>query len=194
MVTGTQVVTFLSKLGKALAEGIAVLTGLGPVIQPLLGSASTAAGTVENTVINDLTSVGQVVVQVEALMQTPGSGATKLAAAAPLVAQIIKTSQLVSGKGIANQALFTQGCVDLTSAVAEILNSLKADVATSGTPVTSLPAPTSNVVPLPASAPAVAPSVAGNSSVGEPVSEAVPGTPPVSAAAALAASKTQSLG
>src|SRR5271155_2989859 len=186
------VTTFLSKLGKALAEGVALLTGLGPVIAPLLGSAAGKADSAESTIVNDLTSVGQVVIQVEAIIQTPGSGAAKLAAAAPLVAQIIKTSQLVSGKSVANQTLFTQGCVDLTSAVAEILNSLKADVPTGGTAITTLPAPTQNPVTLPTLAPVnsvPAPAVA-TAAVAEPVSQVAASPAPVSAAAALEASKS----
>ena len=115
--------TFLGKLGKYLAEGVAVASGLWPMVQPFFGSA-TKAQQIGTVVINDLTSIASVVVQAEAILQQPGSGAQKLAAAAPLVQNIIRTSELVSGHKIANEALFTQGCTDLTSAVAEILNSL----------------------------------------------------------------------
>jgi hypothetical protein len=136
-------VTFLKKLGSILAQGIAVATGVWPLVSGLFGS-STKAQQTGTTVINDLTSIGQVVVQTEALIQTPGSGATKLQAAAPLVANIVKTSELVSGHQIANEALFIQGCTDLTNAVAEILNSLSANnLKTGGSPTPSVPAPTS---------------------------------------------------
>jgi len=138
--------TFLSKLGKYLAEGIALLAGLGPLISPYLGAkASSTVG----TVTNDLTQIGTVVVQAEALIQTTGSGATKLAAAAPLVANIVKTSELVSGHKIANEPLFIQGCTDLTSAVAEILNSLDSGaVQSAGKPV--IPVPTASAAkPVP---------------------------------------------
>lgn len=142
--------TFLAKLGTFLAKGIALLTGLSPLISPFFGSK---AGTVSNTVgtvVNDLTSIGQVVVTAEALIQTPGSGAQKLAAAAPLVVQIIKTSELVSGHNIANETLFMQGCTDLTSAVAEILNSLSPDgVKSQGQALP--PVPAANKAPVPAS-------------------------------------------
>jgi hypothetical protein len=83
-------------------------------------------------------------VQVEALIQTPGSGAQKLSAAAPLVANIVKTSEMVAGHSIQNEQLFIQGCTDLTSAVAEILNSLDPkSVQSSGVPITAVP--TANV-------------------------------------------------
>jgi hypothetical protein len=132
--------TFLGKLGKALAEGFSIAAGVGPIIAPFLGSKAQA---VEGTVQNDLTSIGSVVTMAEALDQTPGNGAAKLAAATPLVAQIIMTSQLVSGKKIANPALFTQGAGKITSGLADILNSLDAStVQTSGAPL-STPAPAS---------------------------------------------------
>ena len=142
--------TFLAKLGKFLAEGIAILTGLGPIVAPVLGSK---ASSVVTTATNDLTSIGSVVVQAEALLGA-GNGAAKLAAAAPLVAQIVKTSELLSGHQIANPALFNQGVTDLTNAVAEILNSLSANnVQSSGNPLPQSPAPTVTPVPAPLSAP-----------------------------------------
>lgn len=143
--------TFLSKLGSLLARGIAVLTGLAPLLTPLFGAKAQQAAGVVGTVSNDLTAVGQIVVSAEALLQTAGGGAAKLAAAAPLVVNLIKGSELVSNHKIANETLFIQGCTDLTSAVAEILNSLSADgVQQSGQPVTTVPA--AQVKPAPAAA------------------------------------------
>ncbi len=137
--------TFLSKLGAFLAKGIAVLTGIMPILQPYLGSKSATV----NTAVNDFTQIGGVVLQAEALIQGSGTGPQKLAAAAPLVANIVKTSELVSGHKIANETLFIQGCTDLTNAVAEILNSLSPDgVNSSGQPLPPAPAPTVAKVPL----------------------------------------------
>ena len=139
--------TFLAKLGSFLAKGIAILAGFEPLIAPYLGQK---ANTVINTVTNDLTAVGGVIVQAEALLQGQGTGPQKLAAAAPLVVNIVKTSEMVSGRQIANEKLFIQGCTDLTNAVAEILNSLSADgVKSSGQPIPPIPAP--SVAPVPAS-------------------------------------------
>ena len=133
--------TFLSKLGSVLAKGLAVATGLWPLVSNLFGSNAKVQQTVP-TVINDLTSIGQVVVQAEAMFQTPGSGAQKLAAAAPLVTNIIKTSELVSGHKIANENLFIQGCTEITAAIADILNSLDSNSVNtaSGSPVVIPPA------------------------------------------------------
>src|ERR1700720_2033755 len=134
--------TFLAKLGSFLARGIAILTGLTPLISPLFGSKAQQATNVSGTIVNDLTAVGQVVVSAEAILGA-GTGPAKLAAAAPLVANIVKTSELVSGHKIANEALFIQGCTDLTNAVAEILNSLDAGaVQSQGQPIPPVPAAT----------------------------------------------------
>jgi len=142
--------TFLKKLGQFLAQGIAIATGVWPLVQGLFGSNTKAQNT-GTEIINDLTSIGGIVVQTEALLQTPGSGAAKLQAAAPLVANIVKTSELVSGHKIKNEALFIQGCSDLTNAVAEILNSLDSTSVQSAGTATPSPVP----VPVPVSVPSV---------------------------------------
>jgi hypothetical protein len=113
--------TFLKQLGSILAKGLAIAAGVSPLIAPYLGAKG---GAVLGTAINDLTSIGSVIVQAEALLQGDARGAEKLAAAAPLIESIVKTSEMVSGRKIADDALFTKGCQDLTSSIAEILNSL----------------------------------------------------------------------
>lgn len=136
--------TWLSKIGSFLAKGIAILTGLEPLIQPYIGAKGSG---VAATVVNDLTAVGSIVVQAEALLGS-GTGAQKLANAAPLVANVVKTSELLSGKHIKNEQLFIQGCTDLTNAVAEILNSLDpGTVDSKGNPLPPTPPPTTNPVP-----------------------------------------------
>lgn len=138
--------TFLSKVGKFLSQGILALTGLSPLFSQWFGAKASATVT---TITNDLTAIGGVVTNAEALLG-PDTGAAKLEAAAPLVANIVKTSELVSGHKIANQALFIQGCTDLTHAVAEILNSLSPDgVQSTGQPLPATPAP-SAPAPVPA--------------------------------------------
>ena len=119
--------TFLKKLGQVLLKVVALAAGIGPVIMPFLGSGK--ASQVTGTVVNDLTSIGQVVVQIEtALVAVPNStGAQKLQAALPLVSNIIATSEMVAGKKIANQALFTQACTEFTQATVDLLNSIHPD-------------------------------------------------------------------
>lgn len=150
--------TFLAKLGGFLAKGIALLAGLGPLIQPWLGSNAAKVEGGVTTAVNDLTSVGQIVLTAETLLQGPGTGAQKLANATPLVAQIVKTSELISGHQIGNEDLFVTGCGKITSGVADVLNSLKADnVKSSGQPIT---VPAVTVTPVTPAAP-VAPSTPG---------------------------------
>ncbi len=112
--------TFLKKLGQVLLKIVGIALQIEPLAAPFIGSASVkAAG-----VINDLTAIGQVVVQAEALIQGTGTGATKLAAASPLVANIIKTSELMIGKKVKDEAAFVKACQEITGGVADLLNSL----------------------------------------------------------------------
>lgn len=117
--------TFLKKLGAFLAKAVALAAGLGPIMGPFLGSSK--AGQVANVAINDFTAMGQQALLVEAVIQGPGTGPQKLTALVPLIAGIVKTSELVSGKKIADEALFIAGNTDLANGVVKILNSLHAD-------------------------------------------------------------------
>jgi len=142
--------SFLSKLGQFLARGIAILTGLEPLIAPLFGSKANQAAGVVAKVSNDLNAIAQIVVTAEAVIQTSGSGAMKLAAAAPLVTNIVRTSEIVSGHEIANESLFIQGCTNITSGVAQVLNALKPDnVKSQGQALP--PVPPAQQAPVPAS-------------------------------------------
>lgn len=116
--------TFLKKLGQVLLNVVGVATGVGPLIVPFLGSGKTSQ--VAGTVVNDLTSIGQLVVQIEtAFAAVPNStGAQKLQALIPLVSNVVKTSELVAGKKIANTALFTQACQEYAQATVDLLNSI----------------------------------------------------------------------
>jgi hypothetical protein len=116
-----KLMNFLKKLGQILAKAVPIALGIGPIIQPFLGSAAPVAA----TVTNDLTQVAQIVTMVEAVNQTPGSGAAKLAAATPLVLQILKTSQAFSGKKIADEALAEKGAADIVTGVVEFMNAIE---------------------------------------------------------------------
>lgn len=115
--------SFLKKMGQILATGLEIIAGVSPLIIPLLGSKAASYTT---TAVNDLTAIGTTVIQMEAALQGK-TGTEKLSAAAPLVRQIVQTSELVSGHKVANEPEFVAGCTDLTNAVVRILNSLAAD-------------------------------------------------------------------
>jgi len=119
--------SFLKRLGQMIAKGIGIAVGIGPLVSPFLGSGK--ASGIENQVVDDLTSIGQVVIQAEAMIQTPGAGAVRLAAVTPLVASIVRTSQMVDGKKIDNEALFNEGAGEIASGMAKILNSIHHDEA-----------------------------------------------------------------
>jgi hypothetical protein len=116
--------TFLKKLGQVLLKVVGIAAGVGPIVEPFLGSGK--AATVTTTAVNDLTSIGQVIAQIEtAFAAIPNStGAQKLQAALPLVSNIIATSELVVGKKVSNPALFTQACQEFTQATVDLLNAI----------------------------------------------------------------------
>lgn len=124
---GNKVLTFLSKLAQIILSVSGIAQTIGPIIKPFLGSGEKAQYV--TTVTNDLTAVGQVVLQAETLLQGTKKGADRLAAAAPLVSNILKTSELIAGKKIADDALFSQAASKITSGVADLLNSISADEA-----------------------------------------------------------------
>jgi hypothetical protein len=115
--------TFLKKLGIILAQAGAFATGLTPLIQPLLGSGATKVVQIAGAITDTLTQVGSVVVQMETALQGK-EGAEKFRAAVALVGPIIRTSQLVSGKKIADEALLQKGIEEITQGVVDVLNSI----------------------------------------------------------------------
>ena len=121
--------TFLKKLGSILANVAGVAMGVGPLIGPFLGSGKSA--TVVGHVTNDLTQIAQMTLAIETALQGQ-QGTAKLAALVPLVSNIIKTSELVSGKKIANEALFTQACTEYAQATVDLLNAIHPDEAKQG--------------------------------------------------------------
>lgn len=126
-----KVISFLKKLGQMIVSTAGIAAGVGPIILPFLGSSESAK--VAGVAVNDLTAVASTIVQVEAVFATiPGStGAQKLAAAIPLVGNIIRTSELVAGKKVADEALFTKAIEEYAQATVDLLNSLHEDAAKS---------------------------------------------------------------
>ena len=118
---GELMISFLKKLGADLAKFAAIAAGVGPIVLPLLGSGK--AATVATTAVNDLTSIGQLALQIETAMQGQ-PGAAKLAALIPLVGNVIKTSELVSGKKIANPELFNKAIQEYCQGTVDLLNSI----------------------------------------------------------------------
>ncbi|HKQ52090.1 MAG TPA: hypothetical protein VJT74_06965 [Pyrinomonadaceae bacterium] len=116
---------FLSKLGQAILKGIAIVSGIAPMISQIPG----VSGAVQ-TISQDLAQIAQIIAQVEVIGQKLGHGGPdKLAAAAPLVEQVILQSALLANRKIdKNRAdLFTQGSKKIADGMADVLNSLHED-------------------------------------------------------------------
>lgn len=122
--------TFLKKLGQILVNVAGAAAGIGPIIAPFYGSGGKVDKAID-TGVNDLTSIAQLVVTIEtAFAAVPGStGAQKLQALVPLVSNIISTSQVVSGKKVANSDLFTKGCTEVAQGMVDVLNAIHPDEA-----------------------------------------------------------------
>ena len=103
---------FLSKLGLAIAKGLAIVSGIGS--QSILAKVD-----------SELNQLGIVIANVEALKTSLGlTGAQRLIAAAPQVEQIILASSLMAGKKIADEAKFRAAIIGLASNMADLLSSL----------------------------------------------------------------------
>lgn len=118
--------SFLKRLGLILVNVATTAAGIGPILAPLLGNKAGAVLGAVSTVSDDLTAIARVEVQIETALQGQ-TGSAKLAAAVALVGPIIRTSQLVSGKKIADQALLQKGISEVTQGVVDILNSISED-------------------------------------------------------------------
>src|SRR4051812_46934897 len=115
--------SFLKKLGQVLLTVGPMVLGIGPLVSPAFGSKGDKVGGDIATVGNDLTLIAQVVVQIETALQGQ-PGADKRKAAIALIGPIIKTSQIVSGKKIADAALLESGIGKITDGLVDVLNSI----------------------------------------------------------------------
>src|SRR5690349_21440608 len=112
--------TFLKKLGQILLATSTAALGIGPLVTPLFGNKGSQVATGVTNITNDLTAIGTVIVQIETALQGK-TGADKLQAAIALVGPIIRTSQIVSGKKIADEALLQKGIGEVTQGMVDIL-------------------------------------------------------------------------
>ena len=119
--------TFLKKLGQIMLEATQIFMGIAPIVQ---ASQPGSAGTIQ-VISQDLAAIGNVIIQAEAMgqaLQLPG--AQKLQAAVGPVSQIILQSSIMAGHQIDNTDLFKTGAQKIADGMADVLNSLKANVPT----------------------------------------------------------------
>lgn len=117
--------SFLKKLGQTVLKAIGVASGFLPIFQGVFGQ-----GTVVAQVTDDLSKIASAVQTVEVVVGAVSdpnakTGADKLKAVTPLIAQVVQTSEIIAGKKIHDDALFIQGCQKLGDGMADILNSLE---------------------------------------------------------------------
>jgi hypothetical protein len=127
--------TWLKTFGLEVLKVIGVVSGLlGGQGAAAITSAYPSASGVVTSVESDLTLVANVITMIETAFAgasasgtvtlPPQTGPIKLAAAAPLVQQVIANSGLMKGQRVKNQALYTSAVKTITSGMADLLNSL----------------------------------------------------------------------
>ena len=109
-------VSFLKTFGLAVARIVGVVGGISPVIE--------TAAPVTRPVLDKLSQIGAMVMQVEAVfaaISDPAAktGSQKLKAATPLVAQVLQSSELVAGKKIKDEQTFIAAAGTISSGVAD---------------------------------------------------------------------------
>lgn len=117
--------SFLKKFGKVLVKGLGIVLGFGPVVGQLI------PGDKDDRVIAKVTDtldqMSNIVLITEGMLAgiKKATGLDKLNAATPFVEQIIRRSELMSGKEIMDEAKFTAAIRQITGGIADLLNSLK---------------------------------------------------------------------
>lgn len=116
-----------STIIQAVLKGIALVSGFLPLFSTT--QASNSNSTVA-TVTDDLTKIAAAVQTagvVVAAIQGAGANPTPaqiVAAAQPLVTQIVHQAEFVTGKKVQNEAQFTAGVQQMTAGLVEVLEAL----------------------------------------------------------------------
>jgi hypothetical protein len=123
--------SFLKKFGQVILKVVGLASGFEPMLQPLLGTLGSKVSAIEQTVVGDLTKIAGVIGTAEAMIgaindPNAKTGADKLKAATPFVAQVVQSTEFMLGKKIHDTALFAQGCTKITDGMADVLNSITA--------------------------------------------------------------------
>lgn len=114
-------VKFLTILGKVILQASGVVQAFAPIAQAIYPNQ---AGTIQ-TISRDSAEIANIIAQVEAIGQMSQlNGEQKLAAATPLVAQIVLSSSVLANHKIAHPDLLQQGIAKITGGWADVLNSI----------------------------------------------------------------------
>lgn len=117
----------LAKIGSIILKVTEIVAGFAPVAEAAFPSEASKV----QVVSQDLSQIASIITQIEAAGQALQlAGAQKLTAAAPLVAQVILQSSVLVNHTIASSDLFKQGSQKIADGMADVLNSLHGNVAT----------------------------------------------------------------
>lgn len=114
---------WLKNFGRAVLTGVKIASGYAP----LVGGFVPAGGGVARGVDTFL-RISQMIFQTEAMfanMSGTTSGAEKLRLTAPLISQVILQSDAMIGKKVKDQAKFNAAVLAITSATADLWNSVE---------------------------------------------------------------------
>jgi len=128
---------FLKKLGGVLARIAGVGSQVAPLASAVAGAVAAASPNNQTvkSVAGEIGAIGGVITSIEGAFQAAQAdpnaktGADKLKAAAPLVGNIIRSSELLAGKTVKNESLFEQAVTSITSNFADLLNALDVEPA-----------------------------------------------------------------
>lgn len=124
--------SWLKKAGLAIAQGALKDIPFGGLISSVIDQVKDHGGTLGRLVTDAPQAFRQIaesIVRIEAIRSNgqPLSGPDKLKNVLNEAVPLIRASELVAGKEIADEALFVSGCSSIVDGVVDVLNSLKAD-------------------------------------------------------------------
>lgn len=112
--------SFLSELGKALANGALSYVGLPPVFIP----KPPAVGLVQT--VSELGQISAAAIQIESIGKSVNlTGAQKMDALKPQVIGILKASLALGHNPVQDDALFQKGSDEIAQGVVDCLNAMK---------------------------------------------------------------------
>lgn len=114
---------FVSVLKSIGQIGAQVAGTIYPAVGPLLSMLYPKAGKVLGNAMIDINEVTKLVIAAEAVR--PSQGAANKDAIVPLVAQMLRTSEIVSGHEIADDAMLIEAAGLYVEAAVKTINALK---------------------------------------------------------------------
>ncbi len=112
--------SFLSEIGKALANGAMSYIGLPPVFLP----KPAPAGVIN--AVSELAQISVAAIQIEAIGKSANlTGAQKMDALKPQVIGILKASLALGHNPVQDEVLFQKGSDEIAQGVVDCLNAMK---------------------------------------------------------------------